>query len=230
MTSDSSEEGLPPTPRDREMTFAPLSSPSRPRPRAVRASAPSGPALILLALAIGVGFSRGGPAASAEPTAHHLPPPDHVSAETLRELKSRMGRHGNGMSNLVGAVVLLDRPAIARLARNIADEEIVAETSEAQGHEAARPADRSHRQPGHKAGDKSADPALPALALPRGFFAEQDALRVAAQRLALAAGGTDDKALADAFATVTRTCVACHSSYLHGDIVPLPPSGGPIKP
>ena len=53
---------------------------------------------------------------------------------------------------------------------------------------------------------------------------------MAAQRLALAAAGTDDKALADAFATVTRTCVACHSSYLHGDIEPLPASGGPPKP
>jgi cytochrome c556 len=81
-----------------------------------------------------------------------------------------------------------------------------------------------------KAEGKPAEKSRPALALPRGFFAEQDALRVAAQRLALAAAGTDDKALADAFATVTRTCVACHSSYLHGDIEPLPTSGGPPRP
>jgi ABC-type oligopeptide transport system ATPase subunit len=186
------------------------------------------PALGLLAAAA---VPLAGHAASAEPAARHLPPSDHLSSETLRDLKSRMGRHGNGMSNLVGAVVLLDRRAIARLARNIADEEIIAATT--------TPAEPGPPigQPGAKAAGKTGEKSRPALALPRGFFAEQDAMRVAAQRLALAAAGNDDKALADAFATVTRTCVACHSSYLHGDITaihgdiePLPASGGHPKP
>jgi hypothetical protein len=184
------------------------------------------PALVLLAA---VGVRSPGHAIAAEPAARHLPPPEHVTSETMRDLKGRMGRHGNGMSNLVGAVVLLDRPAIARLARNIADEEIVAATTMAAEPD-PRPA-KALEKAGGKPEGKPAERSRPALALPRGFFAEQDALRVAAQRLALAAAGTDDRALADAFATVTRTCVACHSSYLHGDIEPLPPaSGGPPRP
>jgi cytochrome c556 len=137
---------------------------------------------------------------AAEAPARHLPPPDHIASETMRDLKARMGRHGNTMSNLVRAVVLLDRPGIQALARNIADEEIVASTVN---------------------GAKSDKP----LPLPREFGREQDALRVAAQQLAVAAvAGGDDNALADAFATVTRTCVACHSSYLHGDFRPEAPA------
>ena len=56
------------------------------------------------------------------------------------------------------------------------------------------------------------------------FFTEQDAMRSAAQQLAgTAAHSPDgltasDSALADRFATLARTCVACHSAYLHGRI------------
>ena len=110
-----------------------------------------------------------------------------------------MTRHGGTMSNLVRAVVLLDRPTVVTLSQRIADEEIVA-----------------------RAGTTTQDGKR--LPLPYQFFTEQDAMRSAAQQLAgTAAHSPDgltasDSALADRFATLARTCVACHSAYLHGRI------------
>jgi hypothetical protein len=95
------------------------------------------------------------------------------------------------MSNLVKALVLLDRPTIATLAVRIADEEVVA------------------RVEGGGA-DK-----LKGL-LPKEFFAEESSLQTAARELAAAAVSKEtDGVLADRFATVAKTCVACHSIYLH---------------
>ncbi len=147
----------------------------------------------LLALALVPGIS----AASDSPkAATHLGPPDYVAPETRAELDSRMARHGAVMSNLVRAVVLLDRPTIRVLAGRIADEEVVAH--------AAR------------------SPHAPApLSLPREFFVEQTRLAGAARDLAVAAAdGADDRVLAERFAAVTGTCVGCHSSYLHGRPAP----------
>lgn len=139
-------------------------------------------------------------AASAPQVATKLPPPDHVSAETRAELRSRMGFHGQTMSSLVQAVVLLDRPSIRVLATRIADTEVVARTEEVS---------RAHRT----------------LALPERYFLEQKHLAEAARNLAVtAAGDGDDAALADRFAALTRTCVGCHSAYLHGTPPALAPS------
>jgi hypothetical protein len=133
--------------------------------------------------------------------AKRLPAPEHVSAQTRQEVKTRMGQHATTMQNLVRAVVLLDRPTIRVLATRIADEEIVARTT--TGREAPRPM------------------------LPPKFFADQDELAASARQLAVASvDGGDDKALADRFAAVTRTCVSCHSTYLHDRPEPEPPAGG----
>lgn len=105
-----------------------------------------------------------------------------------------MGRHGNTMSNLVRALVLLDRPTIRTLAGRIADEEVVARVEASSG------------------GPKK-------LELPAQYLAEQDHLRTVAQQLAAATLEPDrdaDLALADRFATLAHTCVACHSVYLYG--------------
>jgi hypothetical protein len=140
-----------------------------------------------------------GLAAAPKPPApaQKLPAPAHVSAQTRQELKARMGQHGTTMQNLVRAVVLLDRPTIRVLATRIADEEIVARTgSIREGH---RPL------------------------LPPKFFVEQDDLAASARQLAVAAvDGGDDKALADRFSALTRTCVSCHSTYLHDSPEPSP--------
>lgn len=123
-----------------------------------------------------------------------LPGPAHVSPNAQAELKARMGRHGNTMSNLVRALVLLDRPTIRALAGRIADEEVVA------------------RVEGSPRGAKK-------LELPAQYLAEQDRLRTVAQQLAAATLEPDrdaDLVLADRFATLAHTCVACHSAYLYG--------------
>ena len=121
--------------------------------------------------------------------AQRLPNPDHVTPELQAEVKARMARHGETMSTLVRSVVLLDRNTINVLATRIADEELIARV----GSEPKRPP------------------------LPRDFFAAQDELSQSARQLAAAAvAGKDDKLLADRFAAVTRTCITCHSAYLHG--------------
>ncbi len=147
--------------------------------------------LLLLAMFLAVRTqSHAGEQAKAP--AVHLVDPENLSAATRAKLDERMARHGNVMSNLVSAVVLLDRPTITILAQRIADEEVVARV-EAKGSKKWE------------------------SRLPKGFFAEQDALRSAAQSLAIsAAQGGPDNVMADRFATVARTCVACHSLYLHG--------------
>ncbi len=140
-----------------------------------------------------------GLAAAPKPPApaQKLPAPAHVSAQTRQELKARMGQHGTTMQNLVRAVVLLDRPTIRVLATRIADEEIVARTGSIR--EGQRPL------------------------LPPKFFVEQDDLAATARQLAVAAvDGGDDKVLAERFSVLTRTCVGCHSTYLHDRPEPLP--------
>jgi hypothetical protein len=138
------------------------------------------------------GQSRAGEPTKAAPPAVGLVEPENLSATTRAELRTRMARHGNVMSNLVTAVVLLDRPTITTLAGRIADEEVVAR-SESDGKKKWE------------------------SRLPNGFFAQQDALRSAAHDLAASAvHGSADSTMADRFATVARTCVACHSIYLHG--------------
>jgi hypothetical protein len=104
-----------------------------------------------------------------------------------------MARHGETMSNLVRSVVLLDRPIIRILATRIADEEVIARVG--SGREQRRPP------------------------VPRDVLLAQDELSGSARQLAAAAvEGGDDKILAERFAAVTKTCVTCHSAYLHGRI------------
>jgi len=139
-------------------------------------------------LAFGVP-SQAGP--KARPPAVRLPAPDNLSATTRAEVRGRMGRHGNTMSNLVRALVLLDRPTISTLAGRIADEEIVARV-EGGGTDRLK------------------------TLLPKEFFAEESSLQASARDLAAAAANKEaDSVMADRFATVAKTCVACHSIYLH---------------
>jgi cytochrome c556 len=122
----------------------------------------------------------------------HAPIAEQVSTETRAKLSARMGRHGRVMEQLVRSVVLLDRPAIRTLAERIADEETLSR-AESSVSERRR------------------------LALSPGFTAEETQLHDVARQLAAAAvAGSDDVELADRFAALTRTCVSCHSVYMHG--------------
>jgi hypothetical protein len=141
----------------------------------------------------------GARAAGSSAPAPGLPAPEHLTPELQAEVKARMARHGEVMSNLVRSVILLDRKNTRVLATRIADEEVIARV----GSEGA-----SKRPP----------------PLPRDFFAAQDELSQSARQLAGAAmAGGDDKILAERFAAVTRTCVTCHSAYLHGRPTSEPP-------
>ncbi len=138
-------------------------------------------------------FVPGARAAPPAAPAQHLPAPEHVTPDTRTEMKARMARHGETMSNLVRSVVLLDRPTIRILATRIADEEVIARIG--SGREAKRPP------------------------LPRDVLVAQDELSGSARQLAIAAvEGGDDKILAERFGAVTKTCVSCHSAYVHGRI------------
>lgn len=130
--------------------------------------------------------------------AQRLPAPEHVSPEARAELGARMGRHAETMSNLIRSVVLLDRPTIRALASRIADDEAIARTNRAVLEKRK-------------------------LILPPEFFVEQGALDAAARELAaVAAGNGNDDELADRFSALTRTCIGCHSVYLHGRPAPRP--------
>ena len=132
--------------------------------------------------------------------AQRLPAPEHVTSETRAELGARMGRHAETMSTLIRSVVLLDKPTIRALASRMADEELIARASANRGVTERRK-----------------------LNLPQEFFAEQTALSVAARELAAAAvDGGNDEVLADRFSALTRTCIGCHSVYLHGRPSPRP--------
>jgi hypothetical protein len=144
-------------------------------------------------LAALLGLTSLGWAANSRPRGPllHLLPPENIAETTRSDLRARMSRHGNVMTGLVKAVVLLDRPTVANMARRIADEELLA-----------------------RAESPGVDPWRPLL--PKAFFIEQDALRMAARELAEAAAqGERDEVVADRFGAVTRTCVRCHGAYLH---------------
>jgi hypothetical protein len=150
-------------------------------------------------IAVAAGAALGGPPPAEKrspPAATRLPAPDHMSTSARVEVQSRMTRHGNTMSSLVKALILLDRPTIANLAGRIADEEVVSR-AERGGPDKLR------------------------LLLPKEFFTQEAALQSSARDLAAAAVNKDpDSVLADRFATVAKTCVSCHSIYLHS-----PPTG-----
>ena len=63
-------------------------------------------------------------------------------------------------------------------------------------------------------GDKESLNAL----LPAGFFEYQDALTIRLAELSVAARSRDDMKLVEAFGSVAKTCVACHSAYLNEDL------------
>ena len=108
-------------------------------------------------------------------------------------VRSKMGRHEAQMKALVLRVVLLDDDGVARVAGEIFDEPAL-----------ARPI----------AGDE-----LNGL-IPERFFVLQDELRARARPLVSASGNHDRAAVADQFAAVAKSGVACHQVFVHGDALP----------
>jgi hypothetical protein len=115
---------------------------------------------------------------------------EELPVEVYEVLSARMDRHGDQMSALMLAVVLLDYEVVGLLAARMIEEPGL-----------GRPAP----------GDKHSLNAQ----LPPSFFVHQDTLHEAARGLADAAKQRDDARLVAAFDTVARSCVGCHSAYLH---------------
>jgi hypothetical protein len=118
-----------------------------------------------------------------------LAAPATLSPALANVVRSKMGRHGAQMKELVSRVVLLDDDGVARAAGAMFDEPAL-----------ARPL----------AGDE-----LNGL-LPERFFALQDELRDRARQLVIASGRHDRAAVAAQFAALSKSCVDCHQLYLHG--------------
>lgn len=105
-------------------------------------------------------------------------------------LTARMMRHGDEMTALTSAVLMLEYDLTHTLASELSEEPKL-----------GRPA------PGETG-------TLNAL-LPAEFFAQQDALVESAKRLAKAAQRRDDTLIVEAFGDVTKSCVGCHAAYLN---------------
>lgn len=152
---------------------------------------------MVFALVLSVGASMaGGELRPGRPPSTGLGVPEHIPPPVRAAIKTRMARHGTAMLSLVRSVVLLDHPTTARLAKRIADEEMLARATSVGGVQAE-------------------------TALPGSFFDLQDTLRSEADRLAQAAVAADDLQVAEGFGAVARTCVSCHRVYLTGE--PLEP-------
>jgi hypothetical protein len=120
--------------------------------------------------------------------------PAAIPPAMLGVIKSKMGRHDAQMKALMSRVVLLDDDGVARAAGELFDEPSL-----------ARPI----------AGDE-----LNGL-LPERFFVLQDEIRQQARRLVIASTHHDRAAVANEFAAMSKTCIACHEVYLRGaDIAP----------
>lgn len=125
-----------------------------------------------------------------------LPSREELPPEAKKMLTARMMRHGEEMTALMIHVLLLDYEVAGILASDLAREPKL-----------GRPA----------ANEKGTLNAL----LPAKFFVHQDELQASATALAQAAEAKDDRKLVEAFGAVARSCVGCHSSYLHEQLAPF---------
>jgi hypothetical protein len=145
----------------------------------------------VLVMAVGIALALLAFSAHRVQSTSRGPPPVEESLPPMARdmLAARMKDHATDMDQLVRSVIRLDRPATARLAEQLANDDRL-----------ARPLGKD-------------DALLNSLVPPR-FFELQDQLRVSARALAGAARGHDDRKLAETFSGVTGSCIACHSLYL----------------
>lgn len=122
-----------------------------------------------------------------------LPAPAGIPEAARQALRLKMARHDLQMQALLSRVVLLDAEGVARAAGEIFDEPAL-----------ARPL----------TGEE-----LNGL-LPERFFVLQDELRARARRLVTATLNKDRATLAEDFAELAKTCIACHQLYLYGPPAP----------
>jgi hypothetical protein len=122
-----------------------------------------------------------------------LPTSQSMPNAARQVVRSKMDRHDAQMKALISRVVLLDDDGVARVAGEIFDEPAI-----------ARPIGGAE---------------LDGL-IPERFFVLQDELRARARQLVIASGNHDRDAIANEFAAVAKSCVACHEVFVHGDNAP----------
>lgn len=138
--------------------------------------------------------SKAPPAQPAVAPAPALPKREDLPPEARDALTARMLRHGDQMGALSLAVVLLDYEVVRLLVTRMVDEPVL-----------GRPVP----------GDEQSLNAR----LPKSFFVHQDAMSNATRALAAAANQTDDAKLVAAYDELAKSCVNCHSAYLHDELV-----------
>ena len=121
-----------------------------------------------------------------------LPVSTAIPPAARQIVRTKMARHDLQMRELLTRVVLLDDDGVARVGGEVFDEPSL-----------ARPL----------AGDE-----LNGL-LPERFFVLQDELKARARRLVIASQKRDHEAIADEFAALAKSCIACHQVFLDGDRV-----------
>jgi cytochrome c556 len=119
-----------------------------------------------------------------------LAQPDYLSELARAFLRKRMMRHGEDLTLLVRAVVLLQYTAVHAAATRILSEPKL-----------ARPMPDGQEE-------------LNSV-LPERFFVLQDELFQRAREVADNARSKDNRGMSKAFGRLTETCVACHAAYLN---------------
>ncbi len=153
-----------------------------------------------LLLILGLLASPGGVADAAKtaPVRHtraelKLPISEKIPRAARESLRSRMDRHGDDMTLLMAAVLMLNYEMAEDLARSIHSEPKLSRPGPGE-------LDTLNAQ------------------LPPVLFDLQDQLSVRAQGLIDAAHARDAKNLVKAFGAMSETCVACHSAFLRENV------------
>lgn len=114
-------------------------------------------------------------------------PGAHIPELARSLIRERMHLHGDDMNDLLWAVLFLDYDSMKAIAEDLAS-----------SPKFARPISND---------DLNAS-------IPPAFFELQDQLTAGAKRLAEEASNKDGAGVAAAFASISQSCVACHSLYL----------------
>ncbi|HVT06184.1 MAG TPA: cytochrome c [Polyangia bacterium] len=115
-------------------------------------------------------------------------PPEPLAPAARALLRDRMASHARAMSDLMGAIMLLEYSQIGLRADDIASDDTLS------------------RPTTNDATELNAQ-------IPEKFFVRQDDLKAAAHDLAEAARTLNPYKVADAYGRLSETCVRCHADF-----------------
>ncbi|HVY36835.1 MAG TPA: cytochrome c [Polyangia bacterium] len=115
-------------------------------------------------------------------------PPEPLAPAARALLRDRMAAHARAMSDLMGAIMLLEYSQIGLRADDIASDDTLS------------------RPTTNDATELNAQ-------IPEKFFVRQDDLKAAAHNLAEASRTLNPYKVADAYGRLSETCVRCHADF-----------------